>query len=116
MTTAADTISEAQFKLRELARPMWADTREGSLSRVARSLGLTKSAAERIVYRKCKRIDAHVLDNIRAAYERLEARAEERADLQIARARARLEEFHAGTEASDGGGIGLGGREADSGC
>lgn len=95
MATAADNISEAQFKLREIARPMWTDTREGSLRRAARALGISASAAERIVYRKCKRIDSHVMDNIRAAYARLEARAEQAADLQLERARAAQAGFHA---------------------
>lgn len=89
MATATDTLSEAQFKLREIARPMWADTRHGSLTRAARTLGISNSLAERIVYAKCKRIDAHVLDNIRAAYARLEARAERLADEMEASARAR---------------------------
>lgn len=89
MATATDTIEEASLKMRELARPMWADTRSYSLSKVARVLGLSQSQARRIVYRECKRIDAHVLDNIRAAYARLEARAERLADEMEASARAR---------------------------
>lgn len=76
-------------------------------AREGRIVAAIKANVPRVTVKK-----AH---GIRAAYDRLEARAEKRADLQIARARARLEEFHAGTEASDGGGIGLGGREADSG-
>lgn len=115
MTTAADSIAEAQFKLRELARPMWTDTREGSLARVARAIGLTRSAAERIVYRKCKRIDAHVMDNIRAAYDRLEARAERLADLQLDRARAAQGAFDAVNSAPDSSGIGMGRQKADPG-
>lgn len=89
MSTATETISEAQLKLREIARPFWFDTKGGSLARAARSLGISVSLAERIVYAKCKRIDAHVMDNIRAAYARLEARAERLADDMEASARAR---------------------------
>lgn len=82
MVSAIDTIDEAQFKLRELARPMWSDTRESSLSRVARRVGLTRSQARRIVYRELTRIDAHVLENIRIAYARLEERAERMAEAE----------------------------------
>jgi hypothetical protein len=83
MVSASDTIDEAQFKLRELARPpVWSDTRQASLGRVARILGITTSQARRIVYRELTRIDAHVLENIRIHYARLEARAERMADEQ----------------------------------
>lgn len=82
MVSAADTVGEAQFKLRELARPMWSGTREASLTNVARNLGLTPTQAKRIAYRELKRIDAHVLENIRIAYARLEARAERMADAE----------------------------------
>jgi hypothetical protein len=76
MVSAADTIDEASLKLREVARPMWSDTRASSLGRVARSLGISRSQARRIVYREVKQIPAHVLENIRIAYARLEAKAE----------------------------------------
>lgn len=82
MASASDTIDEASFKLRAVACPTWADTRASSLARAARALGLTASQARRIIYRECKRIDAHVLDNIRAAYSALEAKAERIADEQ----------------------------------
>lgn len=95
MTTASDTIDEASFKLRAVACPTWSQTRAASLARVACSLGLTPSQARRIIYREGKRVDAHVLDNIRAAYARLEARAEQAADLQLARAQAAQAGFHA---------------------
>ena len=95
MTTASDTIEEANFKLRAVACPTWSQTRAATLARVARSLGLTPSQARRIIYREGKRVDAHVLDNIRAAYARLEARAEQAADLQLARAQAAQAGFHA---------------------
>jgi len=95
MTSATDTVHEAQFKLRELARPMCSDTREASLHRVARVVGLSISQAQRIVYAKCKRIDAHVLDNIRANYAALEAKAERMADDMEAIARSKLQKIEA---------------------
>ena len=84
MMTATDAIDEAQFKMRAIAQPhMWSETRQGSLTRAARIVNISFSLAERIVYRKLKRIDAHVLENIRITYARLEAKAERMADEQL---------------------------------
>lgn len=104
MATATDAIDEASLKLRELARPVWTDTRSYSLSKVARVLGLSQSQARRIVYRECKRIDAHVLDNIRAAHARLEARADAFAEHQRMLAEANQRER--GTQYEFSGGKG----------
>ena len=83
MTTASDTVQEASFKLGAIAMPgNWSDTRAASLRRAAARLRISPSQAKRIIYRECKRIDAHVLDNIRAAYQSLEAKAERIADEQ----------------------------------
>lgn len=82
MVSAIDTVNEASFKLRAIACPSWSDTKESSIARAARTLGLSFSQARRIIYQEVKCIPAHVLENIRSAYIAFEAKTERIADEQ----------------------------------
>ena len=112
MTTASEISEEASFKLSAIAMPAnWSDTRAASLMRAAARLKISPSRAKKILYRECKRIYGEEIDNIRAAYARLEARAEQAADLQLERARLAQEAFHASTTDESGAAIGMDSRE-----
>lgn len=93
IVTASDTVFQASIRLKEIARPKWDETREHSLERAARRIGLTSSQAERIIRGRVKSVAYHIWLRIEREYMALERRAEVAANHELKMAQASLRRY-----------------------